>query len=255
MNLKHLSAVTSFGIVIGLIGYWTIGNVLSTVEGTNITIVPTNSVTPLILNNVTPLGTKAVEHFSLESSQVLILEGVVEYNAVELAEQLTALAENGKPIWLKINSPGGSVLDGAALVAAMQASKVPVYTVCTQLCASMAAIIHQYGTKRYMTGKSLLMFHNASMALQGNLPEMLTRLNMMNSYTQKMDAYIAKRSGQTVEQFNTRFSHELWIDDEDSYHAKYSDGTVSILVKGALPKTFLFGTNTIETKLLNFRWE
>ncbi len=253
MNLKYLVGVASLGLLFGFLGYKLVG------MGVEASVIPTPSLVPVysipaITNSAPAPFAKVVEHLTVQNSQVLYLEGEVDQNAINLAEEVIAMGESGKPIWLLINSPGGSVLAGARLVSAIQESKVPVYTVCTVLCASMAAIIHQYGTKRYMTTRSLLMFHNAAMGLSGQLPEMLVRLNMMNSYTQKMDAYIAQRSGQSLEAFNTRFSHELWMDDDESLKGHYIDGVVSFLIKGKPANVSIFGLSSVNT-FLNFRWK
>lgn len=52
-------------------------------------------------------------------------------------------AKDRKPIILYINSPGGSVYSGYALISAMQCSKTPIYPVCRKTpCFS-------YGDIRY----------------------------------------------------------------------------------------------------------
>jgi ATP-dependent protease ClpP protease subunit len=75
------------------------------------------------------------------------------------------------PIYLFINSPGGlTSSSGGLIVTAIKTSKRPVYTVCVEECASMAAIIHAI---RHRSGTCLstrtLMFHEAAYGVQGQL--------------------------------------------------------------------------------------
>lgn len=109
-----------------------------------------------------PVFDKQVKYLNLVEDQTVEIYGEINESSEAIAQKITSLAAKGKPIYLLINSPGGSVMDGALIISAIEASKAPVYTICTQLCASMAALIHQYGHTRYMVDRSILMFHPAA---------------------------------------------------------------------------------------------
>ena len=55
-----------------------------------------------------------------------------------------------KPIQLFINSYGGSVYDGLALIDVIKRSKTPVHTVCIGSCMSMALWVWLSGAKRFV---------------------------------------------------------------------------------------------------------
>jgi ATP-dependent Clp protease protease subunit len=55
--------------------------------------------------------------------------------------------DNSKPIYLYINSPGGSVTAGMAIYDTMQYVKSDVVTICVGLAASMGAFLLSGGTK------------------------------------------------------------------------------------------------------------
>ena len=57
--------------------------------------------------------------------------------------------ENRKPILLYINSNGGSVPDGYALIDAIMISKTPVYTINQGYCYSMGFLIYIAGKRRF----------------------------------------------------------------------------------------------------------
>ena len=166
---------------------------------------------------------------SEENATLILLYGPIMLNGNHIAELIKAASKDKKPIYLLIDSPGGSVISGGAIVSAIEASTVPVYTVCLQICASMAAMIHQYGTKRYMVDRSILMFHNASGGFQGSLPQVASLFNTMNRFVNKMFLHAARRSNQSLKDFIVKIEHELWIDAEDSLAQQYSDETISII--------------------------
>jgi ATP-dependent Clp protease, protease subunit len=68
----------------------------------------------------------------------------------------------GKPIYLYINSPGGSVTAGLAIYDTMQYIKSDVVTICVGLAASMGAFLLAAGTK----GKRLALPHSRIMIHQ-----------------------------------------------------------------------------------------
>jgi ATP-dependent Clp protease protease subunit len=63
--------------------------------------------------------------------------------------------DSSKPIYLYINSPGGSVTAGLAIYDTMQYVKSDVVTICVGLAASMGAFLLGAGTK----GKRLALIH------------------------------------------------------------------------------------------------
>ncbi len=70
--------------------------------------------------------------------------------------------DNSKPIYLYINSPGGSVTAGLAIFDTMQYVKSDVVTICVGLAASMGAFLRAAGTK----GKRLALPHSRIMIHQ-----------------------------------------------------------------------------------------
>ena len=70
--------------------------------------------------------------------------------------------DNSKPIYLYINSPGGSVTAGLAIFDTIQYVKSEVITICVGLAASMGAFLLAAGTK----GKRLALPHSRIMIHQ-----------------------------------------------------------------------------------------
>lgn len=172
---------------------------------------------------------KTIDLTKMGSAKFILIYGPIGENGNQIASVIRSASLKGEPIYLLIDSPGGSVVSGAAIVSAIQASPVPVYTVCLQVCASMAAMIHQYGTVRYMVDRSVLMFHNASGGFQGSFPQVESLFKTFDRYVNKMFLNAAKRSQQTFVEFKQKIQDDLWIDAEDSISEKYSDETISVV--------------------------
>lgn len=92
-----------------------------------------------------------------------------------LANQIIAVMlyldseDPGKPIYLYINSPGGSVTAGMAIYDTMQHIKSDVVTICVGLAASMGAFLLAAGTKgkRLALPHSRIMIHQPLGGVQG----------------------------------------------------------------------------------------
>jgi len=178
---------------------------------------------------------KQVHNIKLDNNRTVYIEGEIDERAAKQAEQIKRLSyESKKPIFVLINSPGGSVIDGALIISAIEASPAPVYTVCTQICASMAAMIHQYGKERLMVNRAILMFHDAAGGVSGYFPHMISRLNVINRYVSKITNHVAARANVPYTELAAKMHEELWLDTEDAVQKGFADKIVNVLLDPAL---------------------
>lgn len=138
-------------------------------------------------------------------------------------------AKNNNPIYLILDSPGGSVMAGAKLIAIIQSSKNPIYAVNTGSCASMCFMILQHSHKRLALDRTTLMVHPASLQLTyaGQLDNLVSRVTYMKHFVDRMDRSIAKRARVSYEKFKLLTQQELWIDSIDSLNMGLLDEIVS----------------------------
>lgn len=183
---------------------------------------------PVTNNTVVLEATKSIKQLNLTSSNTVVLIGEIGSDQALLGQEINEKAKSGRPVYLLINSPGGSVLDGNLIVSAIQSSKVPVYTICMQLCASMASIIFESGTKRYMVDRSILMFHEASGRFEGQFNQMKSRFGIFDKLVTKLDAEIAARVGIEASVFRSKLANELWLDGEDAVNQNFADALVNL---------------------------
>lgn len=219
------------GVVLAL-GSAVLGLKLKTQTG-SIKEIPTLSspVTPLVNNNKT---IKKIKTINLDPERTILILGEVGNNALNAAQTIKELEDQSNdPIYLILDSPGGSVIDGNVLVSAIESSSAPVYTVCHRICASMAAVIHQYGKQRMMIDRSVLMFHQASASSQGTIDEMKSMTDFLYNYIEKTERFIANRAGMPYEQYKLSNMQNIWIDSEDATQKKFNDQIISINIQSS----------------------
>ena len=170
-----------------------------------------------------------VKTYSVDPSRTLLLTEQVGENMDKMAQDVTRLAsESNSPIYILIDSPGGSVFHGATLVSAIEASKAPVYTVCLRICASMAFVIHQFGHKRLMVKRSALMSHDAFGGARGDVSRMKSMVGFIDRFIQKDSALIAKRAGMTFDAYYNEIMRDMWLDADDAIDRGFADEIVVV---------------------------
>lgn len=183
--------------------------------------------------------TRSITELTMSAERVVQLTGVVGQDTNTVIDQIKALnGISSEPIFMLINSPGGSVMSSSLIVSAMQASRAPIVTVCTALCASMAFIILEYGDKRFAVDRAIIMSHPASIGGQnGELDKAVSFLQSIQRYVDKHNSYIANRVGMDYSEFKARSSVEMWLDAEDAFNTGFVDGVAALNVLGSLPPT------------------
>jgi len=110
-----------------------------------------------------------------------------------------------KPIFLVIdNSPGGSVMSGYQILRAMEASRAPVYVVVKSSASSMAAVITTLAKRSFCYPGTLLMHHQPSLGLQGNLTKIRQNLDWSRIWCDRINADVAARMGISLDEFVRR---------------------------------------------------
>lgn len=179
-----------------------------------------------VLDQVAPPA--KVQRLTPPESRTVYLTGPVAENSNEIARKIAVLGRTAEPIYLVINSPGGLVHQGAMIIDAMEASLGPVHTICTQFCASMAAMIFEHGSERIMMNRSILMFHPASGGSRGEVDKMVSMLSSIQRFMARMEEHVAKRVGLTMADYKLQSGQEIWLDTQDAISRKFADKMVFI---------------------------
>lgn len=106
-----------------------------------------------------------------------------------------------KDIHLYINSPGGSVTDGFAILDTMNYVKCDVATYCMGMAASMGAVLLANGTKgkRYALPNAEVMIHQPLGGAKGQATEIEIMANHILNTKHRINTLLANASGQPYE--------------------------------------------------------
>jgi ATP-dependent Clp protease protease subunit len=125
----------------------------------------------------------------------------------------------GKPIYLYINSPGGSVTAGMAIYDTMQHIKSDVVTICVGLAASMGAFLLAAGTK----GKRLALPHARIMIHQplgGTGRRQATDIEIearqILRIKKELNELMAHHTGKSVEQIEKDTDRDYFLSAEEA---------------------------------------
>jgi ATP-dependent Clp protease protease subunit len=166
-----------------------------------------------------------------EYKNVLLLNQEIDDFSVDpVIQELKRLDGTKEPIYLLLDSPGGSVFSGTKLVTQIESMKSKVNTVCIGLCASMAAMIHSYGNQRYMTNRSVLMYHPASGGFMGTLEIVQSRLNMITNIVGELEYNVQRRAKLDRDWYNVHKATELWATTSLAKKLNLVDAIIAINV-------------------------
>ena len=128
------------------------------------------------------------------SSVADIIESILDINTLddELEEDLQDY--DREPIKLIVNSFGGSVYDGFALIAAIEHSKTPIHGYCYGSAMSMGFIIYISTHVRFAHKTSTLMYHEISDMFWGNITGAKQNLKECERLQKVYDDYVLGRT-------------------------------------------------------------
>jgi len=148
----------------------------------------------------TPKGERSFDIFSrLMRDRIIMLSGEIEPGMANIIIAQMLLLESENPnadIHLYIQSPGGDVAAGYAIMDTMQYIKPNVSTIAMGMVASMGAVILAGGTKgkRFALPNSTIMIHQPLGGFQGQATDILIR----SEYIRKLkEGLIEKMAGWT----------------------------------------------------------
>ena len=157
---------------------------------------------------------------ALIKNRIIFLNGEVnEESAYDIIKKLLYLDSiNNDEISLYINSIGGSVIQGLAIIDCMNIIKSDVATYCVGSAYSMGAIILSCGCKgkRYALPNSEIMIHSPSSSLTGKTEEIALSFRRLDKTKEKLIEILAKNTKKNKKQINKYFSCDSFMNSTDS---------------------------------------
>lgn len=172
------------------------------------------------ITKVTKTGKEGTDLISYQFSEERKIHLTGEINdelATVIIAQLEYLDNHGNgDIHLIINSPGGSVSAGFAIVDAMARCKSDVVTICTGVAASMGAFILSCGNKRKISPLSEVMLHQPLGGAYGQASDVELNAKHIIKTKQKINKILSKNTGQTIEKITSDCDRDNWLSAEEA---------------------------------------
>ncbi len=182
-----------------------------------------NSLVPYVIEQ-TGRGERSYDIFSrlLKDRIIFLSEDVNHVTASLVIAQMLFLESEDpdKEISFYINSPGGSITDGMAIVDTMNYIKCPVSTICIGLAASMGSVLLSSGEKgkRFATPNSEILIHQPliSGGLSGQTTEIKIHADHMVKTREKLNKLLSERTGQSLEQIEKDTERDHYMTAEEA---------------------------------------
>ena len=121
--------------------------------------------------------------------------------------------DSNKPIYLYINSPGGSVTAGMAIYDTMQYIKADVITICVGLAASMGAFLLAAGSpgKRLALPHARIMIHQPLGGARGQATDIEIEAREILRIRSLLNDILVSRTGQTLEKIQKDTDRDYFL--------------------------------------------
>jgi ATP-dependent Clp protease, protease subunit len=203
------------------------------------------------LVSVLPASSSNIKASSNTDSVVLSKDNVIVLNtqvdgestaaviskAKELDLALSGLKERytgKKPLYIFLNTPGGSIQSGLEMIEALNGLGRPVNTI-TLFAASMGFQIAQNLGDRLILRNGVLMSHRAKGGFEGEFggqfpSQVDSRFALWNSRINELDQKTVGRTNgkQTLESYRKQYANEMWLTGSQSVAQGYADKVVNV---------------------------
>ena len=190
-----------------------------------------DSLVPYVIEQ-TSRGERSYDIFSrlLKDRIIFLAEDVNSTSASLVIAQMLFLESEDpdRDINFYINSPGGSITDGMAIVDTMNYIKCPVSTICVGMAASMGSVLLASGEKgkRFATPNSEILIHQPliSGGLSGQTTEIKIHADHMVRTREKLNKLLSDRTGQTIEQIEKDTERDHYMTAQEALKYGLIDG-------------------------------
>jgi len=164
-----------------------------------------------------PLDVSVNSLVLLESRHVFLYEVITSKSASRICKELIALDRlSSDPIVLVINSPGGSVTDGFAIMDVMRTVKAPVITLIVGMAASMAGMISVVGHQRIMAANAYWMGHEMRCGGYDYYEKYKARTQLFDDLWLRLIEHLKKYTKLSLDDLERLRRGELWLSADEA---------------------------------------
>lgn len=166
-------------------------------------------------------GERAYDIYSrLLKDRIIFISGEIRMEMANtiIAQLLFLDSENNKDIKLYINSPGGSIYAGMAIIDTMRHLKSNVSTVAVGLAASMGATILAAGEKgkRYSLPNARILIHQPLGGAEGSAKDVEISVQELLKAKQDLFKYLAQWTGQKKSKIEKDADRDFWMSAKEA---------------------------------------
>lgn len=176
---------------------------------------------PMVIEK-SQFGERGYDIYSrLLKDRIIFLGGGIDDDVANLIISQLLFLESEDPkkdIFLYINSPGGHVHSGLAIVDAMNHVKPDVATVAVGMAASMGSIILASGAKgkRYALPNADIMIHQPHGGAEGQAADIEISAKRILSLRDRLNKMLAKATGQPLSKIEKDVDRDYFMMAEDA---------------------------------------
>ena len=130
---------------------------------------------------------------------------------------------DGQHIHLRINSPGGSVVEGTAIYNALRRHKGGLTVHIDALAASMASVIAMSGSPVYIADNALLMIHNPWTVSMGDSDQLRKEADLLDKLKSTLVNAYVRKTGMEQDQIAEMMDAETWLDAVEAVALGFAD--------------------------------
>ncbi len=167
-------------------------------------------------------GERAYDIYSrLLNDRIIFLGGQIDDHVANLViAQLLYLdhADSKKDIQFYINSPGGSVTAGLAILDTMALVKADVSTICVGIAASMGAVLLSAGQKgkRFALPNSEVMIHQVMGGAEGQASDIAINAKHILRTKDTLNKILAKNTGKSIAQIEKDSDRDYYLTADEA---------------------------------------
>ena len=144
-------------------------------------------------------------------------------SAKEFAAALDDLDDDTEEIRLHINSPGGSVFEGIAMMNALRNHPARIVATVDGIAASAASFLAVSADELVMSRNSELMIHDAWGLVIGNATDMREMAELLDKFSDNIASIYAEKTGGDTETWRAAMSAETWYSADEAVEAGLAD--------------------------------
>lgn len=139
----------------------------------------------------------------------------------EFLGDLSKLA--GQHIHLRINSPGGSVVEGTAIYNALRRHQGGLTVHIDAMAASMASVIAMAGSPVYIADNALLMIHNPWTVSMGESKDLRKEADLLDKLKVNLRNAYVRKTGMNETDISAMMDAETWLDAVEAVALGFAD--------------------------------